>query len=351
MKNKKNLKEKSIANVYQYCSFNTFMSMMENNEIWVSDINKMNDYEEDKTLDKLLRNLLDYMVRENEKLKRKNRDYEEKIEGLSKRLFSSEYLKVGEVPKKFISCFSAHGDILSQWRAYADDGRGFAIGFKKLELERLIKKLNDYEIKFYLSDITYLKSFEKKDSNELFNKYYNEILEVPALNIFEGLTNDKEFYEKIEIVEGEYIYPHQVMSKFMNKFYEKMDKDVKIQNKKEYQELLAVQSCFYKNYYFNEEKEYRILLIDFSKTNREYSKKEMKNNYIKISPILYRNRNDSLIQYRKIKFSSKLFKNLICEIYIGSKNNTTIDEVKEILKHYNLYSETIKIKKSEASYR
>jgi hypothetical protein len=28
----------------------------------------------------------------------------------------------------FLACFSAHGDLLSQWRAYAGDGAGFAIG-------------------------------------------------------------------------------------------------------------------------------------------------------------------------------------------------------------------------------
>jgi Protein of unknown function (DUF2971) len=34
-----------------------------------------------------------------------------------------------------ISSYSLNGDLLSQWRAYADDGRGFAIGFSAKELE------------------------------------------------------------------------------------------------------------------------------------------------------------------------------------------------------------------------
>ena len=29
----------------------------------------------------------------------------------------------------FISCFSLNGDLLGQWHAYADDGKGFAVGF------------------------------------------------------------------------------------------------------------------------------------------------------------------------------------------------------------------------------
>lgn len=37
----------------------------------------------------------------------------------------------------YIVCFSENGDQLSQWRAYADDGLGFAIGFRFTELEQL----------------------------------------------------------------------------------------------------------------------------------------------------------------------------------------------------------------------
>jgi hypothetical protein len=40
-----------------------------------------------------------------------------------------------------ISSFSLNGDLLSQWRAYADDGRGFAIGFSPPELEWPAKPL------------------------------------------------------------------------------------------------------------------------------------------------------------------------------------------------------------------
>lgn len=35
------------------------------------------------------------------------------------------------------SCFSKNGDVLSQWRAYADDGAGYAIGFSAKELSEL----------------------------------------------------------------------------------------------------------------------------------------------------------------------------------------------------------------------
>jgi hypothetical protein len=40
-----------------------------------------------------------------------------------------------------ISSYSLKGDLLSQWRAYADDGRGFAIGISTRELEMPAKPL------------------------------------------------------------------------------------------------------------------------------------------------------------------------------------------------------------------
>jgi Protein of unknown function (DUF2971) len=43
----------------------------------------------------------------------------------------------------FIFCFRAHGDELGQWRAYADNGRGFALGFDTQLLEdAFVKKEN-----------------------------------------------------------------------------------------------------------------------------------------------------------------------------------------------------------------
>ncbi|MFN8012450.1 MAG: DUF2971 domain-containing protein [Holophagaceae bacterium] len=36
-----------------------------------------------------------------------------------------------------ISCLSLQGDVLSQWRAYADDGKGYAIGFRSNQLAKM----------------------------------------------------------------------------------------------------------------------------------------------------------------------------------------------------------------------
>lgn len=36
----------------------------------------------------------------------------------------------------YVCCFSREGDLLSQWRAYADDGAGFSVGFTSSWLNR-----------------------------------------------------------------------------------------------------------------------------------------------------------------------------------------------------------------------
>jgi hypothetical protein len=42
----------------------------------------------------------------------------------------------------FICCFSADGDDLGQWRAYGDNGRGFALGFETAALEEAFCRKN-----------------------------------------------------------------------------------------------------------------------------------------------------------------------------------------------------------------
>ena len=47
----------------------------------------------------------------------------------------------------FLFCLSKDEDLLSQWRAYGDDGKGVAIGFDKGILEKLIKEKRYIELK------------------------------------------------------------------------------------------------------------------------------------------------------------------------------------------------------------
>ncbi|WP_159728301.1 DUF2971 domain-containing protein [Methylosinus sp. Ce-a6] len=111
-----------------------------NKKIRFSDINMMNDYQEERwgyrVFELAVTNIL------NDELLQK------KFPSLNEAFFQ----KVDEIiaPLQLllypvISCFSKDPDVLSQWRAYADDGRGFALGFNGVALNSMPVTLLEVE--------------------------------------------------------------------------------------------------------------------------------------------------------------------------------------------------------------
>ncbi|TIN16661.1 MAG: DUF2971 domain-containing protein [Mesorhizobium sp.] len=101
--------------IFHYCSLETFLSIVQYKSLRLSDINTMNDYSEmhwayDRLIEAVNQLIDEYDV--------------EYFEYLDK-LVSEAQLHT--LP--LLSCFSTDGDVLSQWRAYADDGMGVAVGF------------------------------------------------------------------------------------------------------------------------------------------------------------------------------------------------------------------------------
>lgn len=99
--------------VYHYCSPQTFLQIIEKKCIWLSSTNNMNDFSEGAWFTKSL----------NMVLKKKAEVYGESWCEYVWRSFSDNSYP------RYIACFSKEEDSLSQWRAYAQDGEGVAIGF------------------------------------------------------------------------------------------------------------------------------------------------------------------------------------------------------------------------------
>jgi len=109
--------------LYHYCSPETFLAICTNKTIRLSDIFSMNDFMEmhwgyhrweraaGNSLDRLGKEFLDSIDQ----------------------IVSSSSLSI--LP--LAACFSLNGDTLSQWRAYAENGSGFCVGFKADALCRL----------------------------------------------------------------------------------------------------------------------------------------------------------------------------------------------------------------------
>lgn len=110
--------------LFHYCSPSSFHAILESGKIRFTDINMLNDRAEMHWGYSVFEEAAGKLI--------KIAETKEGLKGLDKAFFD----KVDEViaPMQhrlhpFVSCFSRERDLLGQWRAYADNARGFAIGF------------------------------------------------------------------------------------------------------------------------------------------------------------------------------------------------------------------------------
>jgi hypothetical protein len=76
-------------------------------------------------------------------------------------------------------CLSGEGDLLSQWRAYSDQGRGFSIGFKPVAVK---KDLLHTHGPFYLGKVNYDQASHESIVDEAIKEWENAIRKDSAMN-------------------------------------------------------------------------------------------------------------------------------------------------------------------------
>lgn len=117
--------------LYHYCSAATFQAIATARTIRFTDINMLNDASE---------TLWAYSVFEEAATRLITRkDLPDSSPNIDK-AFIDRIDKIVSpiqlIAHPFLACFSLAPDHLGQWRAYADDGRGFAVGFRARLLQR-----------------------------------------------------------------------------------------------------------------------------------------------------------------------------------------------------------------------
>lgn len=126
--------------LYHYCSSSAFRSIIESGTLRFSDINMLNDVLEARWGYQIFIeavNVLLESVTNDPSLDGLDVPFFDEVDGI----FSQIQLHM----HPFISCFSKEADQLSQWRAYADDGRGFSVGLKASILKYLPITLLDVQ--------------------------------------------------------------------------------------------------------------------------------------------------------------------------------------------------------------
>lgn len=276
--------------LYHYCSVETFFNIIVNSTLWLSDVEKSNDYQECILCREYVNEFIEkYLQEDIQAIKAWKHWYNAGIE-------------TSYSTRTFAICFSESCDQLSQWRGYAQDGQGIAIGFDIAILEAL-NQISEHHIAF------------KKVIYDDIQEYIQEIVDD---NI------EKLAYKGVGHIALE-----------LNQNY-------------------RMKFPFVKNKCFHEEQEWRaVVCSQIGKYNIPGS------NEINFSKIKYRVADGKLIPYIEMNFAN-VKKNFIKEIWIGPKARVEIEDVENFLSFSGYYEniengynsqEPIKIVKSSATYR
>ena len=242
------MKKKNNKIYYHYCSVDTFYNILQTSTIRFGNPLNMNDSAE---IIWLLEMVKDFVLKRggyNSILEDWNL-----IENISKTLLQ-------EMDCPYIFCLSKEKDVLSQWRSYANDGKGVAIGFNVDFIETYYS--------LYGAEVIYDR---EKQYNILSRKISDNILRNLNTAVKEG--NRDEIYRKSKILVS-YILQDAIMCK---------------------------------NPAFREEKEYRLYC--------GYRKNKEKD----VSDIKFRSNDCSIIPFRELYFKNNEYR-LIENIVVGPKS-------------------------------
>lgn len=276
--------EKEI--LFHYCDASAFYSICNTKTLRLSDLFSMNDF---------LEIHWGYSIWQKVANEIHDKVGKQFLDEIDKVIYSA-----GTLGLLTSTCFSRNGDVLSQWRAYADDGNGYVIGFNAED----ILKLPIRSLKVLYN--------EEEQVSELKNV---------ILSLYDVEKDEKEKYS----------------SEFKTACY-----------------TIACDLAAYKNPAFEEEQEIRIIhLLDFEKSNNflklvDYGGISF-NNKSKGKPIKFRMRDNIPVAFIEEDFTDNGRINPIKEVIIGPKNNVLPSAISVFLETIEIGS--VIIKKSKASYR
>ena len=122
--------------IYHYTNDLGLKGILETGQIWLTDIFKLNDPSE-------LSHGVSFAV---DALSERAANGPSEAQKFAKLFADFHERGIQETAHYFVCSFSSNGDELGQWRAYADNGRGCALGFDGNALEEAFTKENDVPI-------------------------------------------------------------------------------------------------------------------------------------------------------------------------------------------------------------
>jgi len=286
--------KKSSAIAYHYCGVESFSNIIQNKTLWLGDSSYMNDGEECIWVDKIIKKTL----------KRLKEDQQGVPDCNQLQKFEKIYKNI-QNKKHYIISFSRAKDLLSQWRGYANDGHGVAIGFQ--------------------SDLFFdILKIPSKSQGVSCDPSGDCVVTTHKIGTEEILYNINSIIEMITaaLSDGGNIAHTAIIIK----------------------ELAST----IKHESFAEEREIRVTYTPENNFQDEPNKLiDLSLN--EISKLKFRPSNDQIIPYFEFNFSSEYNSLIIPEIVLGPKCNLVKDDVNIFLKHNGF--ENTRIIYSESPYR
>jgi hypothetical protein len=285
--------------LYHYCPTASFHAIAQSHSLWLSSLSLSNDTMEGKLVARAIVRLAEKDSIPQDAVRRIQDGigtFEKIIDGLG-------------------FCLSEDGDLLSQWRGFAADATGVAIGFSTEYLNWLSGQTRGPgESKFYLEKVEYEPSAHESSVAPTY-------LKVKQL-----------------IADGAFKMPGRrgvLLDNRTDKEVEQEDAIIQSANSQLAVELLALFSQLFrlKAYAFREEREWRLLSY-LVKGGEDHCS--------------HRVVHDRIIPYRKIELVG-LERHPIAEVILGPKHGTPTKLVEDFLKQHRYGG--VGVKRSEASYR
>jgi hypothetical protein len=109
--------------IYHYCSADSLLGILQSRALWLTHILYFEDQDEHLWFKRIACERI-----------RAQPDFQDSL-ALTQLL---AYLESHEFEAIYCTCFSMQADMLTQWKAYADNANGFAIGFNTKKLQQIV---------------------------------------------------------------------------------------------------------------------------------------------------------------------------------------------------------------------
>lgn len=316
------------TSLFHYCSTETFLNIIRNKTLRLSDVCKSNDYKETKWLLEYIEEEIIRQYKEDPFLKGKLIDGLDEITTLKLIIQSIKDRMLERSDALFyVACFSAEGDKLSQWRGYADDGCGLSIGFSIDTLQTLISKEENLE----LFKVDYASQGNTESSKQV-KKYSKDIIE-SIRRVIASEEPKKLFSRETYAIDG----LHELSSR-----------------------IFIQESIRYKNPAFKEEVEWRLVFDDeidkYDNWEYWYDKVEgrssLSGEIAALFPngLQFRSHRNKIVSFFDLSFKG-CEQTIIKEIIIGPKSDIQEGDIHHLLNYYGYETGDIEIIKSKSTYR